>query len=184
MEKVWFKLQQTYYPPGPEEFILAGNGDDSQAPLCLGHCIADLKHLDFPINSGAVVAFPPRMSIFASHVIDFKWERTRGFATSVALAASAPIAGALGLLTVKASISLAFKRSVSQHEEYSHLDTYIVQPNRRYIQQCLEREELKKHIGGQADWSFFMITGIRVARAGKRLDKIIKGLEVRGGPES
>ncbi|KAL9487876.1 hypothetical protein ACSS6W_000153 [Trichoderma asperelloides] len=184
MDKVWFKLRQTHYPPGPEEIILAGDGDDSQAPLCLGHCIADLKHLDFPINSGAVLPFPQRMNVFSSHIIDFKWERKRGFATSLALATSAPIAASLGLLTVKASISVAFKRSVNKYEEYNRLDTYIVQPNSRYIQQCLEREELKEYIGDKANWSFFMITGLRVARAGKRSSTAMKNVEVKGGPDA
>lgn len=182
MDKVWFKLRQTHYPPGPEEIILAGDGDDSQAPLCLGHCIADLKHLDCPINSSAVVAFPQRMSVFSSHVIDFKWERKRGFATSLALATSAPIAASLGLQTIKASISAAFKMSVSQYEEYQRLDTYIVQPNHRYVQQCLESEALKKYIGNKTNWSFFMITGLRVARVGNRSDTVVKNAEVRGGP--
>ncbi|EHK15955.1 uncharacterized protein TRIVIDRAFT_39918 [Trichoderma virens Gv29-8] len=183
MDKVWFKLRQTHYPPGPEKAILAGNGDDSHAPLCLGHCIADLKHIDFPINSGAVVAFPMRMNVFQSHVIDFKWERTSGFATSLALVASAPVAAALGLGTVKASVGLAFKRSVSKHEEYERLDTYIVQPSRRYVEQCLETDELKRYIGNKADWSFFLITGIRVARAGKRSGESTKNVVARGGPD-
>lgn len=182
MDKVWFKLRQTHYPPGPEEIILAGDGDDSQAPLCLGHCIADLKHLDCPINSGTVVPFPQRMSVFSSHVIDFTWERKRGFAASLALATSAPIAASLGLQTVKASISVAFKRSVSQYEEYKRLDTYIVQPNHRYVQQCLESEELKKYVGNKANWSFFMITGLRIARTGKRSDIAANNVEVKGGP--
>ncbi|UKZ61223.1 uncharacterized protein TrAtP1_002491 [Trichoderma atroviride] len=176
MDKVWFKLRQTHYPPGPEQIILAGDGDDSQAPLCLGHCISDLKHLDYPINSGAVVPFPQRMSVFSSHVIDFKWERKRGFVTSLALATSAPIAASLGLQTVKASISVAFKRSVSRYEEYKRLDTYIVQPNHRYIQQCLEGEKLKKHIDNKANWSFFIITGLRIARVGERLDTTMKNV--------
>ncbi|UKZ56270.1 hypothetical protein TrVGV298_010104 [Trichoderma virens] len=181
MDKVWFKLRQTHYPPGPEKAILAGNGDDSHAPLCLGHCIADLKHIDFPINSGAVVAFPMRMNVFQSHVIDFKWERTSGFATSLALVASAPVAAALGLGTVKASVGLAFKRSVSKHEEYERLDTYIVQPSRRYVEQCLETDELKRYIGNKADWSFFLITGIRVARAGKRSGETISQAYAESG---
>ncbi|PNP43615.1 hypothetical protein TGAMA5MH_04587 [Trichoderma gamsii] len=185
MDKVWFKLRQTCYPPGPEETILAGDGDDSQGPLCLGHCIADLKHLDSPFNSGAVVPFPQRMNVFSSHIVDFKWERKRGFATSLALAANAPIAATIGLLTVKASVSMAFKRSVSQIEEYSRLDTYIVQPTRRYIQQCLETDELKKYVGDKPHWSFFMITGLRVARAGTRLDITSKhALEIKGGPDT
>ncbi|ETS83533.1 hypothetical protein PFICI_05409 [Pestalotiopsis fici W106-1] len=183
MEKVWFKLRQTHYPPGPEDAILAGNGDDSQAPLCLGHCVADLKHIDFPINSGAIVPFLTRMRVFPSHILNFDWERKRGFLTSAALGAGAPAAAALGMLTAKASIKLAFQRSITQHEHYSRLDTYIVQPTRLYVEQCLERDELKKHIGNQSNWSFFMITGIKVARAGQRSEEITKFVEVGGGPE-
>ncbi len=58
MEKVWFKLRQTDYPPGPEETILAGSGDDTSAPICLGHFVSDLKHIDFPINSGRYPGLP------------------------------------------------------------------------------------------------------------------------------
>ncbi|EHK42493.1 hypothetical protein TRIATDRAFT_319911 [Trichoderma atroviride IMI 206040] len=185
MDRVWFKLRQTHYSPSPVENILAGDGDDSQAPLCLGHCIADLKHLDFPINAGAVVAFPQRMAVFSSHIIDFKWERKRSFATSLALATNAPVAAALGLATVKASVSIAFKRSVSQYEEFSRLDTYIVQPTRRYVEQCLERDEVKNYIGHKGNWSFFMITGLRVARAGKRLNTTTSNaFEINAGPNA
>ncbi|KAI4599477.1 hypothetical protein KJ359_001919 [Pestalotiopsis sp. 9143b] len=183
MEKVWFKLRQTHYPPGPEESILAGEGDDSQAPICLGHCIADLKHLDFPINSGAVVPFPLRMNVYTSHVVDFEWERKRGLGTSAALAAGAPIAAALGFLAAKAGTKLAFKRSVTKYEQYGRIDTYTVRPNANYINQCLETAKMKEYIGNKSDWSFFMITGIKVARAGQRSKKVQRSAEVGGGPE-
>ncbi|KJZ78278.1 hypothetical protein HIM_02316 [Hirsutella minnesotensis 3608] len=183
MEKVWFKLRQTHYPPGPEAKILAGDGDDSQASICLGHCIPDLKHIDFPINSGAVVAFPTRIKVFHSQSLEFKWNDTRSSGFGLSLGAGSALAAALGLLTVKASIRLAFKNSVEEHEGYERLDTYFVQPNRRYIASCLETDALKEYVDDRLDWSLFMITGIKVARAGGKTAKMVKDMTIDGGPD-
>lgn len=171
MDQVWFKLRETnHHPPGPEEVILAGNGDDSRAPLGLGHCIADLNHLDNPINSGVVVAFPPEIRVIRAPSIDLNWDRPHSFDTAVALAAAneRKIPG-LGVLSIEASVSLAFKRTVSQHEFYNRLDTYLVEPRRTYVEQVLKTPKIKGHIAKDDNWSFFMITGIRVARLGDQL---------------
>ncbi|KAK4041912.1 hypothetical protein C8A01DRAFT_14397 [Parachaetomium inaequale] len=168
MEKVWFKLRQTHYPPGPESAILAGRGDDTNSPIALGHCVPDLKHLDFPLNSGAILPFPARMRVFRASTIDFKWDATRTTSLGLGVAAGAPLAVALGLLTVRAGVQVAFERSVAEHEKYTGLDTYFVQPNRRYVEDCLKTAEMQRYVGGHASWSFFMVTGIRVAREGSR----------------
>lgn len=63
MEKVWFKLRQTDHYPAPEDIILLGNGDDSQATICLGHFISDLKRLDFPLNRDSILPFHRRMTV-------------------------------------------------------------------------------------------------------------------------
>ncbi|KAJ4409980.1 hypothetical protein N0V82_009348 [Gnomoniopsis sp. IMI 355080] len=183
MDKVWFKLRQTHYPPGPEESILAGEGDDSQAPICLGHCIPDLRHIDFPINSGDIKAFPTRINVFLSQAINFKWDETRGTGHHLSLSAGSPVAVAAGLLTASASIRLAFKKTVEHHEAYERLDTYIFQPNRQYVEDCLKTQSLKKYVDGRFLWSFFMITGIRVARVGKRSTEESSGAEIDGGPQ-
>lgn len=182
MEKVWFKLRQTHYPPGPEDQILAGDGDDTQASIFLVHCISDLKHIDFPINSGAVVPFTTRMKVFPSQILEFKWDDSLKSGRNLSLTAGTTVAAALGLLTVKASIRLAFMRSISEHEEYERLDTYFVQPNRRYVELCLETDEIKNYTRDRNDWSF-IITGIKVARAGKRTTTHARGIEMGGGPE-
>jgi len=183
MEKVWFKLRQTHYPPGPEASILAGRGDDTNCPIALGHCVPDLKRLEFPVNSGAILPFPTRMKVFQASTIDFKWDAARKTSYGLGLGAGAPLAVAMGLLTVKASIQLAFEHSVSEHEKYARLDTYFVQPNRSYVDACLKTAEMKRYVGDRESWSFFMITGIRVAREGSRSVQEGSRVVVEGGPE-
>ncbi|PHH79272.1 hypothetical protein CDD80_5267 [Ophiocordyceps camponoti-rufipedis] len=183
MDKVWFKLRQTHYPPAPEAKILAGDGDDSQSAICLGHIIPDLGHIDFPINSGAVVAFPSRMTVFQSHSLEFRWQDGRKSGLGLGLGAGGTLAGALGLMTVKASIRLAFQRSVEEYEEFDRLDTYIVQLNRRYVDQCLETDEVKDYVGNKRDWAFFIITGVKIARAGQRKTRVNSSTETGGGPQ-
>ncbi|KAL5608705.1 hypothetical protein FOVSG1_003386 [Fusarium oxysporum f. sp. vasinfectum] len=167
MEKVWFKLRQTDYPPPPEDTILRGDGDDSIAPLCLGHLVSDLKTLDFPLNADSILPFPPRMRVFCNTSLNFTWDDTRLKSPGTNLAAGAPILAATGV-TAKASLQFAFMKAVESHEAYDRLDTYIVQPTKGYIEDCLEQDQLKAYVKGKVSWSMFMITGIKVARAGKR----------------
>ncbi|KLP18427.1 uncharacterized protein LW94_6920 [Fusarium fujikuroi] len=182
MEKVWFKLRQTDYPPSPEDAILCGDGDDSTAPLCLGHFISNLKTLDFPLNHGSILPFAPLMRPFCSSILNFTWNDTRLKSPGTNLAAGAPILAAAGV-TAKASLQFAFMKTVESHEEYDRLDTYIVQPTKGYIKDCLEQDELKAHIKGKVSWSVFMITGIKVARAGKREAQEETNVAADIGPE-
>ncbi|CZR39128.1 uncharacterized protein FPRO_05680 [Fusarium proliferatum ET1] len=182
MEKVWFKLRQTDYPPSPEDAILHGDGDDSTAPLCLGHFISNLKALDFPLNHGSILPFPPLMRPFCSSILNFTWDDTRLKSPGTNLAAGAPILAAAGV-TAKASLQFAFMKTVESHEEYDRLDTYIVQPTKGYIRDCLEQDELKAHVKGKVSWSVFMITGIKVARAGKREAQEETNIAADIGPE-
>ncbi|KAI1016803.1 hypothetical protein LB504_007069 [Fusarium proliferatum] len=182
MEKVWFKLRQTDYPPSPEDAILHGDGDDSTAPLCLGHFISSLKTLDFPLNHGSILPFPPLMRPFCSTTLNFAWDDTRLRSPGTNLAAGAPILAAAGV-TAKASLQFAFMKTVESHEEYDRLDTYIVQPTKGYIRDCLEQDELKAHVKGKVSWSVFMITGIKVARAGKREAQEETNIAADIGPE-
>ncbi|RAO73557.1 uncharacterized protein BHQ10_009569 [Talaromyces amestolkiae] len=182
MEKVWFKLRQTDYPPPPEKSILAGNGDDSSAPICLGHFIPDLKSIDFPINPGAILAFPPRMKVYHTHALDFKWDDSKNSETGTNWSGGVPIAPAAGL-TFKGSLKLTFKKTLKNHEAYDRLDSYIVNPNRRYVEECLEQKELKKYLGDKKMWSMFMITGLKVARVGTREAEKSKYVESEAGPE-
>jgi hypothetical protein len=182
MEKVWFKLRQTDYPPPPEDAILRGDADDSAAPLCLGHFISNLKTLDFPLNPGSILPFPSRMRVFCNTTLNFTWDDTRLKSPGTNLAAGAPILAATGV-TAKASLQLAFMKTVESHEAYDRLDTYIVQPTKGYIEDCLEQNQLKAYVKGKVSWSMFMITGIKVARAGKREAQEETNVAADIGPE-
>ncbi|KAH7487302.1 hypothetical protein FOMA001_g4063 [Fusarium oxysporum f. sp. matthiolae] len=182
MEKVWFKLRQADYPPPPEDAILRGDGDDSTAPLCLGHFISNLKTLDFPLNHGSILPFPPRMRVFCNTTLNFTWDDTRLRSPGTNLAAGAPILAATGV-TAKASLQFAFMKTVESHEAYDRLDTYIVQPTKGYIEDCLEQDQLNAYVKGKVSWSMFMITGIKVARAGKREAQEETNVAADIGPE-
>ncbi|KAG7418134.1 hypothetical protein Forpe1208_v005279 [Fusarium oxysporum f. sp. rapae] len=182
MEKVWFKLRQADYPPAPEDTILHGDGDDSTAPLCLGHFISNLKTLDFPLNHGSILPFPPRMRVFCNTTLNFTWDDTRLKSPGTNLAAGAPILAATGV-TAKASLQFAFMKTVESHEDYDRLDTYIVQPTKGYIEDCLEQDQLKASVKGKVSWSMFMITGIKVARTGKREAQEETNVAADIGPE-
>ncbi|KAF1962376.1 hypothetical protein CC80DRAFT_487853 [Byssothecium circinans] len=184
MDKVWFKLRQTHYPPGPEDVILAGDGNDTAASICLGHCITGLKRLDFPLNRGEVLAFPTRMKVFRASSLEFKWHDEQRSNHGVKLGIGAPVAAALGLLSVQGSVKLAFRHSRADYEMYDRLDTYFVQPTPAYVEDCLDGEALRKYIAGKSNWSFFLITGIRVARKGSKKTEETRSREVEGGPQA
>ncbi|KAF2191739.1 hypothetical protein K469DRAFT_804532 [Zopfia rhizophila CBS 207.26] len=156
MEKCWFVLKQSHYPPPdlPENGIGIANG-----AICLGHIIPDSKNLDGVINrSEDGIKFTPAA-----------W-KLEGAAN-----ASAPIGGAV-TVTAEQHTKLAFERTEKDHKEFGTLDRYIIQVNRKFIGGILEDKEVATHIertkgvkllgiGGQ--WSVYMITGITVARGAK-----------------
>lgn len=179
MEKVWFKLRQTDYPPPTVESM--GTSEET-GPICLGHFISDLKHIDFVLNRGAVEEFPPSMEVYPTNTTKFTWDDSQDSKTGGALGVGVPIAAAAGL-TVKGSIKLAFSNSVHNYEEYEGLDSYIVQPNPAYIAECLDGDLMKAHVADRKIWSIFMITGLRIARKGKKTTSETSKVEVEGGPE-
>lgn len=164
MEKVWFKLQQTDYPPPPEPAILRGC-TGVEAPICLGHVVEDFTTLDFTMNADSIEPLPRNMRVFPTRMIDFRWDDTRSQENSVDMGASAPVAAASGV-TLGGDIKLAFSKSVGSHEEYERLDKYIMQPTQSYITDCLDEEPIASYIKGKKTWSMFMVTGLCVARKG------------------
>jgi hypothetical protein len=182
MEKVWFKLRQTDHSPPPEVIILLGDGDDSKGTICLGHFISELMHLDFPLNRGSILPFPRQMTVYRSSVLNFTWDDSKTSAPGINLAAGAPILAAVGV-TARASLQTAFMRTTCNHESYDRLDTYTVHPTKDYVERCLERDEIKEHIKRKPTWSLFLITGIKVARAGKRETRQAKDTLVDIGPD-
>ncbi|EKJ72422.1 hypothetical protein FPSE_07446 [Fusarium pseudograminearum CS3096] len=182
MEKVWFKLRQTDHYPPPEDTILLGDGDDLEASICLGHYVSGLKNLDFPLNRGSILPFPRLMTVHRNTVLNFSWNDSTTHAPGITLAAGIPVLATAGI-TVKASLQTAFMQTVENHESYDRLDTYTVQPTASYIENCLDREELKAYVNGRPFWSMFMITGIKVARTGTRETREENALVVDVGPQ-
>jgi hypothetical protein len=164
MDKVWFKLRQTDYPPPPEAAIIRGC-TGIEAPLCLGHIIEDLKTLDFTMNPDSIEPLPRNMRVFPTRMIDFRWNHARSQENSIDMGASAPVATAAGL-TLGGDIKLAFSKSVESHEGYERLDKYIMQPTQSYITDCLEEEPLVSYVKRKTTWTIFMVTGLYVARKG------------------
>ncbi|KAJ4982641.1 hypothetical protein SVAN01_11865 [Stagonosporopsis vannaccii] len=176
MEKVWFRLRQTDYPPPTAESL--GTQTDT-GPITLGHFISSLRNIDFVLNRGAVKPFPLSMPVYKTEATSFEWEADKSRSVGVGAGAGAPIAAMAGV-TLDASVQLAFERSVQNHEAYDKLDTYIVQPSRAYIEDCLDEAELAAYVKGKLAWSVFMISGIKVARKGRRADVEQRGHSVGG----
>ncbi|KAK2597416.1 hypothetical protein QQS21_005964 [Conoideocrella luteorostrata] len=164
MEKVWFKLRQADYPPPTPESM--GTGTET-APISLGHFIASLNTMDVVLNRGSIEPFPNSMPVYTTKATNFKWDMARERRAGTGAGTGAPVAAVAGA-TLKATVQVAFQQSVQGCEEYERLDTYIVQPTAPYVEDSLERAELAAYVSGKLTWSVFMITGIKVARKGKR----------------
>ncbi|CAM1505023.1 Fc.00g106600.m01.CDS01 [Cosmosporella sp. VM-42] len=176
MEKCWFVLPQTHYPPPQED------GDRQSGPLCLGHFIQDLRHLDQVINSSPE-PFPLDMPIYRTPPVEFAWERNkeRGFEVN----AQGQVQIAAAPVTAKASFGTSLKKTVQEYWQIQQLETMILQPSRTYISRSLASvpvaEFLKQKRG--LNWSVFVITGLKIAR-GNSSSKKVHGNErsFDGGP--
>lgn len=179
MDKCWFVLSQTHLPPPRDE-----DGAFKQTgPLCLGHFVKDLKHLDHVINTSGPEPFPLSTPICRTGPIEFEWDSTteRGFDVSVG--AEVPVAAAPGL-NAKASLGLALKKSLGTSWQIDQLETVTVNPSRSYINQCLAGEEIAEFLeDSKFRWSIFIVTGLKIVR-GNSTQKISHGKEraINGGP--
>lgn len=181
MEKVWFKLKQPDYPPPTEESM---GTDKETGPICLGHFISDLKHIDFVLNRHELEEFPATMPVFATTALKFKWDDSSSSETGGELGGGAPIAAAAGM-TFKANLKTIFKKEISNHEEFDRLDKYIVQINKPYVARCLASIESLEKYTDKPWWSMFVITGIMVARgATSMVASESHGKEIEAGPEA
>ncbi|KAK1513159.1 hypothetical protein CTAM01_00555 [Colletotrichum tamarilloi] len=161
--KCWFVLSQTHYPP-PE---IPKNGfGPSRGPVCLGHLITDLRHLDNVINRDGPLDIPPNMPIHSSKGWGLNWQIHTGRGAEVSATAGAPIAAAAGV-TIKLDAGLAFEMSVRKHWEFEALETFIVQPTNNFVEESVGTTEVLDHLKKQG-WlktsTLFMITGIAIAR--------------------
>ncbi|KAH8598651.1 hypothetical protein B0O99DRAFT_660032 [Bisporella sp. PMI_857] len=171
MEKCWFALKQSHYPPPslPEDGMGIANG-----AICLGHIIPDSKNPDGVINrSENGIKFTPAVQIYHTESWGLGWKRDKGREAGGSADASVPISGAIPV-TAEQHTKLAFERTEKDHKEFDTLDRYIMQVNRKFIGGILEDKEVAAHIErikgvkllgiGGRQWGVWMITGVTVAR--------------------
>ena len=132
--KCWFVLQQTHYPPP----VIPKNGTGtSSGPICLGHLIPDLKHLDNVVNRHGPLWIPLDMPIYPTKAWDLTWEVNKNKRVDISGNAGVPIAAAAGLI-IKQDAGVAFKRTVENFWEFESLDTFIIQPTSEYVEDSIE----------------------------------------------
>ncbi|KAF9879129.1 hypothetical protein CkaCkLH20_03362 [Colletotrichum karsti] len=179
--KCWFVLSQTHYPPPiiPEHGLGSSSG-----PICLGHLIPDLRHLDNVINRNGPLETPPSMPIHPTKAWELKWQRETSSGVDLSATAGVPIAAAAGL-TMKLDAGIAFQTTVSNYWEFESLDTFIIQPTNSYVEDSLEPTEVGDYLKGRG-WTksstMFMITGIIVARGASFSASKSRSHDVHGGP--
>jgi hypothetical protein len=173
MEKCWFVLKQSHYPPPalPESGIGTGNG-----AICLGHIIADLTNLDGVVNrNDHGIRFTPAVQVYHTESWCLDWNREQGRQVGGSVKAGAPI-GSTVPMTAEHQTKSAFERTETDHKEFDTLDRYIIQVNRKFIDGLLADEDVASHIerikgtkvlGVGGGWNIYMITGITVARGAK-----------------
>ncbi|EEU40416.1 uncharacterized protein NECHADRAFT_76657 [Fusarium vanettenii 77-13-4] len=180
MDKCWFVLSQTHVPPPRVE-----DGAFKQTgPLCLGHFIKDLRHLDHVINTNGPEPFSLDTPIVRTGPIEFEWNSNREFGVDVSMAADVP---SVPGINAKASVGLALKRSLGTSWQIEQLETLTVDPSRPYINRCLAGEQIVEFLADnnkfRPTWKIFMVTGLKIVR-GNSTQTISRGRErgINGGP--
>jgi hypothetical protein len=142
----------------------------SKGPICLGHIIPDLKHLDDVINTDGPEPYPPGMSPYQSQMEQLKWDISKEQGIDL----SAKIEVPTGMLPVDptADAGVVFKREIKNYWKFDKLDTTIIQPTVAYIDDSLEdplvADFLSKKKGlGLSAWTLYMISGLIIARGAK-----------------
>lgn len=183
--KCWFMLKQTHYPP--PLIPKSGTGRVSgSGPICLGHLIPDLKHLDNVINIHGPLDIPPDMPVYSTKAWDLTWEANKSDGVHVGISGKSgvPIAAAAGM-TIMLDAGAAFKRTVKNFWQFESLDTFIFQPTSEYIEESVEDDEVATHLARRGPFrssTLFMITGIIVARGAKSKISEVRLQETYGGP--
>ncbi|KAM6533250.1 hypothetical protein FALCPG4_006258 [Fusarium falciforme] len=180
MDKCWFVLSQTHLPP-PREADEDGAFKQT-GPLCLGHFIKDLKHLDHVINTSPE-PFPLDMPVYRTGPIEFEWDSNREFGFDVSVGADVP---SIPGINAKASVGLALKKSLGTSWQIEQLETLTVDPTRAYINRCLAGEQIVEFLEDNKfgpTWKIFIVTGLKIVR-GNSTQKISHGRErgINGGP--
>jgi hypothetical protein len=181
--KCWFVLNQTHYPP--PTIPKNGIGRVSRSgPICLGHIIPDLKHLDNVINRHGPLDIPPDMPIYPTKAWNIAREVNKSDGIEISGEAGVPIAAAAGL-TITLDAGVAFERTIRNFWEFASLDTFIFQPTSEYIEDSVEDDEVATYLekrGLFGSSTIFMVTGVIVARGAKTETSDVRKRDVHGGP--
>lgn len=180
--KCWFVLRQTHYPPPdlPEFGVGIAKG-----PICLGHVIPDLEHLDNVINNKGPNEFPSDMQIYPSTAWDLAWEASRTDGVGLEGTAGAPIAAAAGL-EFSLSAGVAFQKSIRNSNQFQKLETFIFQPTAEYVDDTVDDPQVAQYINQHTTLGFsksiFLITGIIIARGATTSREETHKRDIHGGP--
>lgn len=180
--KCWFVLRQTHYPPPelPEFGVGVAKG-----PICLGHVIPDLAHLDNVINTKGPNEFPADMQIYPSTAWDLTWESSAADGVGLDGTVGAPVAAAAGV-ELSLSAGVAFQKSIRNSDQFEKLETFIVQPTAEYVEDTVDDPQVARYIEKHTVLGFskslFLITGIIIARGAKTSVEETKKRDVHGGP--
>lgn len=180
-DKCWFVLRHQHYPP--PKFPINGAGT-VEGPICPGHLIPDLQHLDNVINTKGPEEFPPDMPIHKRTTQEFLRSTESGGDLTVSAGANVPVVAAIGV-DINLSTEKTFQKSVSNSWRFAALDTFIVQVTPAYIEDSLDAPEViqytRKHKLLGITRSLFMITGLMIARGAK--SSSLKHRTTGGGAE-
>lgn len=153
-------------------------------PICLGHLIPDLRHLDNVINRQGPLDILPDMPIYSTKAWDLTWDMKESSGARVSGNAGVPLAVATGI-TIGLDASTAFKQTTQNYWEFTSLDTFIIQPTSEYIEDSVEDDEVVSYHKRRPSFSsstLFMITGIIVARGAKKASSASLIRDVHGSP--
>ncbi len=170
--KCWFVLRQTHYPP--PEFEPQGFGVVS-GPICPGHLIPDLRHIDNVINRGKPLHIPPSMPLHRTEGWNLKWDLGTKAGSGISSKFTVPVTAASVGLTVGTEAQLAFQQSIQNYWDFDSLECRIIQPTRGYIDDVMESDDLAiyfKRKGLLKSSSLFMITGVIIARGANNVTAI------------
>ncbi|KAF3904695.1 hypothetical protein ABW21_db0209026 [Orbilia brochopaga] len=176
MEKCWFILRHTHYPPPV----------DRVGPIQLGHIIPNFKSLDQVINAeSGPLEFSRGMTSFKTTQGNFTWDSSSSSNADVSVSTLVPV-DASGLVSAGGQMGFALKRSIKNFWAFDKVEREIIQPTIRYIENSLHGEEVERYIlerkGLAGRWEVFMITGLAIARGAKGSEQLGEGKAVHGGP--
>jgi hypothetical protein len=177
MDKCWFVLNQTHYPP-PDE-------NNANGPLCLGHLIHDLRRLDHVLNPDGPLPLPRNMSIHRTKKFDLEWADQDNKELELGTHAGAPLLETAGMVSVSGHVGVAFQNSVQHHCAFAELETWIIQPTATYVEDSLKDEAVARslpYMDRLLSRRQFMITGLMIARGAKGDKSATSGSKVQAGP--